>query len=151
MHVYDGEAVSVFDGRRRYDFVMEPGGAETLSPSDYSPFAGAATICNARMIRIKGFQEYPHEPDRWGDYKRQARVWVAPVFEGVLPAPVRIEIDTPFGAIRAHLADARLDRGGTKQSLARAAHPASPKPAVKHILAGAGGAKIPAPENVLNP
>ena len=145
------QAVPVFDGRRRYDFLMEPAGAETLAASSYSPFAGTATICNARIIRIKGFQNYPHQQDRWDDYKREARVWIAPVFEGVLPAPVRIEIDTPFGSIRAHLADARLESGGTKQSLARAAHPARPERPVKHILAGAEGAKARATTNALNP
>ena len=140
-----GKTVPVFDGRRRYDLVMRPAGKEMIAPSTYSPFKGVATICNARMIRIKGFQEASSWRDSWDDYKREAVAWIAPVFDGVPPVPVRIEIDTPFGAIRAHLAGARIERGGARQSLAGVHDAAGEKGPAKRILAGAPGPGILGP------
>jgi hypothetical protein len=107
---------AVFDGRRRYDLVLSHIGEDRLEASSYSAYAGPALRCGLAIERIAG---YPREPRRSGWHSAdRATVWIAPVFDGLPPAPVRLELDAGTVTLRAHLAGATLDSGGSVQRLA---------------------------------
>ncbi len=91
----------VFDGRRRYDLVLEQVGRDRLTASDYSPFAGDALRCTLKIRKIAGFrQEQSRSSWMSGD---RVTVWIGQPFAGAPPVMVRMEMETTFGALRAHL------------------------------------------------
>jgi len=105
------QRVKVFDGRRRYDLEFRDGGPDTVQPSEYSSFSGAATLCLFRYIRIAGYEK---PGGRWGnpyDADRIYRVWLAPIVPGLPPLPVRIEAEGTFGNLIVHLVEAGKHAG----------------------------------------
>lgn len=122
--------IPVFDGRRRFDLVAVADGPDTLRANRYSPYEGPADTCIVRMEPIAGFKKTDH--GGWNDGDRKAMVWTASPFDGMPPVPVRITVDTPLGALIAHLNHASY-RSGAQQavlshssSVRRAGMPASP-------------------------
>ena len=109
---------AVFDGRRRYDLVLTHHGEERLEGGPHSPYAGPALRCTIAIERIAG---YPRKPRRssWRSADR-ATVWLAPAFAGLPPVPVRLELDTKMGSLRAHLVQATLAADGAVRSIAQA-------------------------------
>ncbi len=97
--------VPVFDGRRRYDFVVDRGSREKLAASSYSSFAGDALLCHFRMERRAGFWRQ----ERAGEVRglEDGLVWLAPVAGGTLPVPVRVQAISAFGSAFMHLRDAK--------------------------------------------
>jgi len=95
--------VKVFDGRRRYDLVLEKLGEEKLRKNGYSIYQGPTVTCRAEMDRLGGFKRRKSYGG-WGRADRAARVWLGRVMDRVPRVPVRIEIDTRWGAVIAHLA-----------------------------------------------
>ena len=55
----------------------------------------------------------------WNDKGRSARVWMGKAFGDVPPVPVRLTLDTPLGALIAHLSAAEYASGGQKVKLGR--------------------------------
>jgi hypothetical protein len=104
----------VFDGRRRFDLVFEQVGRERFVPGEYSPFRGEAVKCTLRIRRIAGFR-LTTSRYRWMS-TGQAVVWIGRPFPDAPPVPVRLEMDTMLGALRAHLtAAARHADGGVER------------------------------------
>jgi hypothetical protein len=54
---------------------------------------GPARRCGIRQARIGGFQKQRDAKD----VTEEASVWIAPLFPGALPVPVRFEFDTGWG------------------------------------------------------
>ena len=108
----------VFDGRRRYDLVLTHRGEERLEAGPNSPYAGPALRCTVEIERIAGYPRKPRRPG-WRDANR-ASIWLAPAFAGLPPVPVRLELDTRMGSLRAHLAQATLAADGAVQRIAQA-------------------------------
>lgn len=108
----------VFDGKRRYNLVFRELGRETLSPSDYSPFGGETVRCAMSIERIAGFREGGSRY-RWMS-DGTAVVWVGRPFPDAPPMPVRLQIDTSFGPLFAHLKGAARHRDGTVTRLSAA-------------------------------
>ena len=106
--------VPVFDGRRRFDLVATGDGPDTLRANRYSPYEGPADTCIVRMEPIAGFKKTDH--GGWNDNDRKAMVWTASPFDGMPPVPVRITVDTPLGALIAHLNHASY-RSGAQQAV----------------------------------
>ena len=109
----------VFDGRRRYDLVASDAGARTLTASRQAPDGGPARECSVRIDRIAGFRDgklakrYPDE----------IAIYLAPVFPGAPPVPVRLHANNLFGALRMHLVNpqpaAADERAGLDGALSR--------------------------------
>ena len=110
--------IPVFDGRRRYDLMVEPDGADRLKPNRYSPFEGATVNCLIWIDKKAGFKR--KDSSGWNDQDRRARVWMGRAFGDAPPVPVRLTFDTPFGALIAHLNRATLTSGDSRQSLSQA-------------------------------
>ena len=91
--------VRVFDGKRRYDLAARDGGARELESSRYAPYSGPATVCVVALERIAGFRK-GRLADRYPD---RISIFLAPLWEGVPPVPVRLHASNLYGALRIHL------------------------------------------------
>lgn len=107
--------VPVFDGRRRYDLVSTPDGSDELKPSGYTPFVGETVNCIVSVRKKAGFKK--NDDSGWNDKGRRARVWMGKAFDDVPPVPVRLTLNTPLGALIAHLSAAEYVSGGKKVKL----------------------------------
>ena len=107
--------VPVFDGRRRYDLIARPDGVEKLRPSGYTPYVGETVNCELRIHKKVGFKKT--DESGWNDGDRRARVWMGKAFADAPPVPVRLTLDTPLGALIAHLSAASHTVGGKKVKL----------------------------------
>lgn len=107
--------VPVFDGRRRYDLVSIPDGSEKLKPSGYTPYVGETVNCIVSVRKKAGFKK--NDDSGWNDKGRRARVWMGKAFSDVPPVPVRLTLNTPLGALIAHLSAAEYVSGGKKVKL----------------------------------
>lgn len=107
--------VPVFDGRRRYDLIARPDGVEKLRPSGYTPYVGETVNCELRIHKKVGFTKT--DKSGWNDGDRRARVWMGKAFADAPPVPVRLTLDTPLGALIAHLSAASHTVGGKKVKL----------------------------------
>ena len=79
----------------------------TLDPSSFAPFEGQAAGCRLTFERIAGFR-----PDRKRMQDLSVDVWLAEIGVAAGRVPVRLELQTPWGAGFAHLVRAR-DADGT--------------------------------------
>ncbi|TAD89962.1 MAG: DUF3108 domain-containing protein [Alphaproteobacteria bacterium] len=95
--------IPVFDGRRRFDAVLQTGTRPTLPANSYSSFEGAAVHCTLRINRIAGYSRSENNFNRAEDRDRSIDIWFAPVATGAVPVPVRVEVELSMGAIVAHL------------------------------------------------
>lgn len=109
--------IPVFDGRRRYDLIARPDRAEKLRPSGYSPFVGDTVNCLVSIRKKAGFKK--NDESGWNDEDRSARVWMGKAFGDVPPVPVRLTLNTPMGALIAHLSAAEYESGGRKVKLGK--------------------------------
>jgi hypothetical protein len=105
----------VFDGRRRYNLVFENQEKVSLRKNSYSPYSGPALRCTLKLEKIAGFRTKSSR-SRWVS-EGSARVWVARAFDGALPILVRLEMDTAFGGMVAHLVAARQSYNGADTQL----------------------------------
>ncbi len=98
--------LAVFDGRRRYDLIAERIGVEQIHRFGRAGRALRALKCRVTMVRRAGFRKITNhdvsEPDR-----RSGTVWLAAVDAAMPPVPVRIEVDTRWGLMIAHLTGVR--------------------------------------------
>ena len=107
----------VFDGRRRYNLVLEHLGREDLQRNDYSVFSGPALRCRLEIDRVAGFKKNPRR--QWSNAD-EATLWIGHVSPNFPPVPVRLGLDTIFGAVRAHLVGATITVDGKTTQLATA-------------------------------
>jgi len=93
---------AIYDGRRRYDAKLESLSARTLDRSSSAPFEGRAEGCRLTFQRIAGFR-----PDRKRMQDLEVDIWLAEIGVAAGRVPVRLEMQTPWGAGFAHLVAAR--------------------------------------------
>jgi hypothetical protein len=93
---------AIYDGRRRYDAKMQALPVRTLKRSSSAPFEGQAEGCKLTFERIAGFR-----PDRKRMQDLAVDVWLAEIGVAAGRVPVRLELQTPWGAGFAHLVAAR--------------------------------------------
>jgi hypothetical protein len=107
---------AVFDGRRRYNLVLDHLGQDVIERNDYSPFSGPALRCQVKIERIAGFRRNPKSM-RWRR-SEGTTLWIGRVFANFPPVPVRMELETVFGGFRAYLVRATLTEGDRIRRLA---------------------------------
>ncbi len=108
----------VFDGRRAYVIHLKQGKKVKIRRTGYSVYAGEALKCRLVMERLGGYRtdlDYADKPTNDRVY-----VWLGTPFKGAPPVPVRMEFETRFGWLIAHLTKASLDRSGETIRLTRA-------------------------------
>jgi len=91
----------IFDGRRRYDVVVEPAAPRALEGGTYGIFSGEAATCAVTDFkRLGGFRL---EGSKYAETARRREAYVAKLGPDGLPVPVRIEVHTDYGALVVHL------------------------------------------------
>ena len=103
--------VPVFDGRRRFDAVIEAHGEDELPRSSRSAYAGKAEVCDLAIEILHGRRKKTDYGGLAGGEKTMT-FWFARLFDGVYPLPVRIQLDTDLGAVIGHLTSARMEGAG---------------------------------------
>ncbi len=119
--------VPVFDGRRRYDLVAERIGIEPVRRFGRPGDVPRALKCRVTMERRSGFRKIADHEDSDGDghdgkgsARRGGTVWLAPAGAGMPPVPVRVEVETKWGMIMAHLIGVRPGLAGEAEGSADA-------------------------------
>ena len=87
--------IPVYDGRRRYDFVMS---FEDMSELDQEKgYSGLAVKCNAYLRPIAGYKRKTIREMRKDPMP--ITVWLAPIAGADALVPARIEVGTPIGTL----------------------------------------------------
>ncbi len=102
-------SIPVFDGKRRYNLVLQGDSMEEIRKSDYSVYSGKALKCTLKVEPVAGFK--PKDQQRgWMAIqnhtlarKKPPTLWFAAVEPGGPVVPVRMEISSEYGAAVAHL------------------------------------------------
>lgn len=99
----------VFDGKRRFNITLKDDGKEVLAKSKFSKFHGTALRCTLKVEPVAGFKDkdkkrgwmavQAHTEER----KKAPTIWFARVDENSPVVPVRMEINSEYGAVVAHL------------------------------------------------
>ncbi len=94
--------IPVFDGRRRFNVVLEDDGVTAVEPSRYTAFSGPALRCKFSMERLGGFQVSP----RFNAQTPRFSILFLARFGGdAMWLPVRLESDSTFGNVIGHLVE----------------------------------------------
>ena len=99
----------VFDGKRRFNIVLQDDGTEVLPVSRYSKFSGEAMRCTVTVEPVAGF--VPKDQKRgWMAVQNHTEerhklptIWLARVGDSGQVVPVRMEIASEYGSVVAHL------------------------------------------------
>lgn len=110
------QRVPIYDGKRRYDFVLDRVDRVKLSKSRYSIYEGPAETCRVALEPVYG---------KLGDgllslADDTADIWIGRVFATAPPVPVRFSVGTTVGTLVMHLKRAALSDGGAQQALRQA-------------------------------
>ena len=95
------EDLEVFDGRRRFDLVVENLGWRSLQRSDYLSFDGEALACSLKLRMLS----YGPQRESNSSYPDEAVIYLARLADGWPLVPVRLEMDLKIGSVRGHLAN----------------------------------------------
>lgn len=101
------QRIPVFDGKRRFDFVMTALEEVKLRPDANSAFHGRAKLCRFGISPVAGKTRKGGFWDQAGD---TPRVWIGRVFDDAPPLPVRLAVRTRFGYVTVHLVRASMHR-----------------------------------------
>ena len=103
--------VPVYDGRRRFDAVIEAYGEDELPRSSRSAYSGKADVCDLSIEMLHGRRK---KTDYGGlaSGEKTMTFWFARLFDGVYPLPVRVQLDTDLGGVIGHLTSARMEGAG---------------------------------------
>ena len=103
--------VPIYDGRRRFDAVIEAHGVDELPRSSRSAYSGKAVVCDLAIEMLHGRRKKTDYGGLAGGEKTMT-FWFARLFEDVYPLPVRVQLDTDLGGVIGHLTSARMEGAG---------------------------------------
>ncbi len=109
--------VPVFDGRRRYDLIAERIGVEQIRRFGRAGYEPRALKCRVTMVRRSGFRKITNHDELDTD-RHSGTVWFAPPGAGMPPVPMRIEVETRWALVIAHLMRVRRAPAGVAQEWA---------------------------------
>ena len=90
----------VFDGRRRYDLILEDKGESTFKQTPFSIFKGKAFICK---MNVNMFGGHKREKSKYAATSGEKLVYVGrPLKDGPI-LPVGLTVETAFGTLTGHL------------------------------------------------
>lgn len=105
-------AFNVFDGKRRYDLSVTDQGPTVFEPNDFSVFDGEAKACFIEYTLLGGDRK---EKSKYAKTARNRVVYVGRPLEEAPAIPVRLQIDTSYGMLMAHLTS--VSAGGKQLAL----------------------------------
>jgi len=102
--------VEVFDGKRKFNINLKNEGKEKIEPSRYSIFSGEAIKCDLTVEPIAGFKEKDKNrgwmavQNHSEEHNRLPTIWLASTEKSAQLIPVRLQLNSTYGAVIAHLA-----------------------------------------------
>ena len=94
-----GRAVPIFDGRSRYDLLLDYVRDITIAADETAAYDGPGLLCKIRLQPMDGFEMTGDvDPGRW-----QSRLEMASVSGGRFVVPLRLSLRTDFGGLVARV------------------------------------------------
>lgn len=103
----------VFDGKRRFNITLNDGGTATINKSKYSIFEGEAMRCTLKVEPVAGFKKKDMKRGWMAvqahteAHAKPPTIWFARLEPNGPMLPVRMEINSDYGAVIAHLKSAK--------------------------------------------
>jgi len=101
------ETIPVFDGKLRFNLVLEPKRQARIEGKSY---AGLAAVCGVKFVPISGFRPDSRAIRYMSSHSDAIEAWLVPVSDTSLFVPYRISIPTAFGAGSAEMLSLRVER-----------------------------------------
>lgn len=112
-------SIAAFDGKRKFNITFSNPKKVFIEKSRYSVFSGPAVKCTITVVPVKGFSESDMDKgwlavqNHTRDRGRLPEIWLGRVAKNGPLLPVRMEINSDYGAVIAHLSDFRTNSNAT--------------------------------------
>ena len=92
------ETIPVFDGKLRFDLVLEPRQQTRIEPKTSNSYSGLASVCGVKFIAISGFRPDNRAIKYMSSHSDAIEVWLVPLPSTKLYLPYRISVPTAYGS-----------------------------------------------------
>lgn len=105
------ETIPVFDGKLRFNIVLEAKHQAQVEGKDRDGYSGLAAVCGAKFVPISGFR--PDDPGvkYMSAHTDAIEVWLVPLPGTALYLPYRISVPTAFGSGSAEMLSFQANDG----------------------------------------
>jgi hypothetical protein len=103
------ETIPVFDGKLRFDVVLEPKGQAQVDGKTSDGYQGLAAVCGVKFVPISGFRPGDRAVNYMSSHSDAIEVWLVPLPGTALYLPYRISVPTAFGAGSAEMSSFRME------------------------------------------
>jgi len=108
------EKIPVFDGRMRFDLVLNPRQQKQIEGG--GGYSGPAAICGVKFVPISGYRPDDRAVKFMTAHTDEIEVWLVPMPRTDLYLPYRISVPTVFGYGQAKLVSFQVDTTGKGQA-----------------------------------
>jgi hypothetical protein len=92
------ETIPVFDGKLRFNIVLEPKRQTRVESKTPNGYSGLAAVCGVKFFPISGFRPDDRGIKYMSSHSDAIEVWLVPLPSTVLYLPYRISVPTAFGS-----------------------------------------------------
>lgn len=92
------ETIPVFDGKLRFDIVLEPKQQVQVKGDAPDGYSGPAAVCGVKFVPISGYRPGDRAVNYMSSHSDAIEIWLVPLPGTALYLPYRISIPTAFGA-----------------------------------------------------
>jgi hypothetical protein len=104
------ETIPVFDGKLRFNIVLEPKQQVRLESKTPNGYSGLAAVCGVKFVPISGFRPDDRGIKYMSSHSDAIEVWLVPLPSTALYLPYRISVPTAFGAGSAEMLSFQVER-----------------------------------------
>ena len=104
------ETIPVFDGKLRFNIVLEPKQQTRVESKTPNGYSGLAAVCGVKFVPISGFRPDDRGIKYMSSHSDAIEVWLVPLPSTVLYLPYRISVPTAFGAGSAEMLSFQVER-----------------------------------------
>jgi Protein of unknown function (DUF3108) len=103
------ETIPVFDGKLRFNIVLEPKQQARVEGKTPESYSGLAAVCGVKFVPISGFRPDNRAIEYMSSHSDAIEAWLVPLPSTSLYLPYRISIPTAFGAGLAEMLPLRVE------------------------------------------
>jgi Protein of unknown function (DUF3108) len=103
------ETIPVFDGKLRFNLVLEPKQQTRVENKTPNSYSGLAAVCGVKFIPVSGFRPDDRGVKYMSSHSDVIEVWLVPLPSTDLYLPYRIFVPTAFGAGSAEMLSFRVE------------------------------------------
>lgn len=92
------ETIPVFDGKLRFNIVLEPKQQRPVESKTPEGYSGLAAVCGVKFVPISGFRPGERGINFMSSHTDEIEVWLVPLPNTLLYLPYRISVPTAFGS-----------------------------------------------------